>query len=172
MPDHDPLPDTVDHAIAQWAQERPALDVSALHVFGRLHRAYLRYQSSMSTLFAHHDLNTASFDVLAALRRSGPPYRMTSTELARTMLVTTGGVTLRVDRLEKSGLVERVRDSDDRRVVYVYLTAEGIRAIDTAADAHFANELRLLDGLDDDEQQQLAALLRALEASIQNAGDR
>jgi DNA-binding MarR family transcriptional regulator len=170
--EHHLPPDAVDHAIAQWAQERPTLDVSALEVFGRLHRTYLRYQSSMSTLFAQYDLNTASFDVLAALRRSGPPFRMTSTDLARTMLVTTGGVTLRVDRLEKSGLVERQRDADDRRVVYVCLTTTGLRVIDDAATAHFQNELVLLDGLNETDQRQLARLLRALESSIRDAENR
>ena len=162
-------PDAVDGIIAQWAAERPTLDVSALAVFGRLHRTYLQYQSSLSTLLARYDLNNASFDVLTALRRSGSPFRMTSTELSKTMLVTTGGVTLRVDRLEKSGLVERKRDPDDRRVVYVCLTTTGLSLIDDATTAHFQNELRLLSGLDDEQRRQLARLLGVLEESITDA---
>ena len=158
--------DAVDDIIGQWGHERPEMDVSALRVFGRLHRAYLLYQSSLSSLFAEYDLNMASFDVLASLRRNGAPYRMTSGELAKTMLVTTGGVTLRVDRLEKAGLVERKRDPDDRRIVYVCLTTTGLSLIDQTASAHFANELRLLQNLDEDDQHQLAELLRRLEASI------
>ncbi|GAA4681490.1 MarR family transcriptional regulator [Gordonia humi] len=169
MNEQTPTPDAVDGIIAQWAAERPTLDVSALAVFGRLHRAYLQYQSSMSTLFARYDLNNASFDVLAALRRSGSPFRMTSSQLAKTMLVTTGGVTLRVDRLEKSGLVERKRDPDDRRVVYVCLTTAGLSLIDEATTDHFQNELRLLGGLDVEQRAELATLLRALEASITEA---
>lgn len=161
--------DAVDDIVGQWSHERPEMDVSALHVFGRLHRAYLLYQSSLSSLFAEYDLNMASFDVLAALRRNGSPYRMTSGELAKTMLVTTGGVTLRVDRLEKSGLVERKRDPDDRRIVYVCLTTSGLSLIDRTASAHFSNELRLLHQLDEDEQRQLASLLRRLETSIIDA---
>ncbi|ALG86339.1 MarR family winged helix-turn-helix transcriptional regulator [Gordonia phthalatica] len=161
--------DAVDDIIGQWGQERPEMDVSALHVFGRLHRAYLLYQSSLSSLFSEYDLNMASFDVLASLRRNGAPYRMTSGELAKTMLVTTGGVTLRVDRLEKAGLVERKRDPDDRRIVYVCLTTSGLSLIDQTASAHFSNELRLLQDLDENDQRQLADLLRRLENSIIDA---
>ncbi|MCF8587609.1 MarR family winged helix-turn-helix transcriptional regulator [Gordonia liuliyuniae] len=169
MTDHIAASDGVDDAVRQWRSERPGLDVSALEVFGRLHRAYLQYQSSLSNLFAEYDLNMASFDVLAALRRSGAPYRMTSGQLAKTTLVTTGGVTLRVDRLEKAGFVERKRDPEDRRVVYACLTTSGMRLIDEAAEAHFANEQRLLAGLPPDEQSQLADLLRKLSASMSDS---
>ncbi|MBM7365690.1 MarR family winged helix-turn-helix transcriptional regulator [Gordonia hydrophobica] len=161
--------DAVDDIVGQWGHERPDMDVSALQVFGRLHRAYLLYQTSLSSLFSDYDLNMASFDVLASLRRNGAPYRMTSGELAKTMLVTTGGVTLRVDRLEKAGLVERKRDPDDRRIVYVCLTTTGLSLIDQTASAHFANELRLLQGLDEADQRALSTLLQKLETSIIDA---
>ncbi|EGD54909.1 MarR family winged helix-turn-helix transcriptional regulator [Gordonia neofelifaecis] len=161
--------DAVDEIVEQWGVERPDMDVSALQVFGRLHRSYLLYQTSLGGLFAEYGLNMASFDVLASLRRAGPPYRMTSGELAKTMLVTTGGVTLRVDRLEKTGLVERKRDPDDRRIVYVCLTTTGLRVIDQAANAHFSNELRLLESLSDEDRNSLSQLLRRLESSILDA---
>ncbi len=158
--------DAVDHIVAQWNEQWPALDVSALEVFGRMHRSYVRYQSSLSTLFDRHGINMAAFDVLAALRRSGPPYRMTAGQLADTSLVTTGGITLRVDRLEKAGLVQRERDPDDRRVVYTRLTPAGRQAVEEAAADHFANEARMLATLTATEQRQLAGLLRKLEQSI------
>jgi DNA-binding MarR family transcriptional regulator len=158
--------DAVDDIVSQWNRQWPELDVSALHVFGRLHRTYLRYQASLAAVFEQHGINMASFDVLAALRRSGPPYRMTSGQLAESSLVTTGGITLRVDRLEKAGLVVRERDPDDRRVVYARLTDEGLRVVDTTAEAHFGNESRMLANLSQDKRKQLARLLLELEHSI------
>ncbi|MFI6433352.1 MarR family winged helix-turn-helix transcriptional regulator [Rhodococcus oryzae] len=164
-----PTHDAVDDIVSQWASQWPDLDVSALHVFGRLHRSYLRYQTSLAAVFDKHDINIASFDVLAALRRSGPPFRMTSGQLAEMSLVTTGGVTLRVDRLEKAGLVTRERDTEDRRVVYAQLTDKGLRVIQEAALEHFANEARMLAGLSAAERDQLAGLLRKLEHSIESS---
>lgn len=159
-------PDAVDDIVLQWARQWPDLDVSALHIFGRMHRSYLRYQSSLSAVFERHGINVASFDVLAALRRSGPPYQMTSGQLAEMSLVTTGGVTLRVDRLEQAGLVERERDATDRRVVYARLTAKGKEVFDAAAEEHFENENHMLAGLNAPERKQLADLFRKLERSI------
>ncbi|MQY18896.1 MarR family winged helix-turn-helix transcriptional regulator [Nocardia macrotermitis] len=162
----DPDRDAVDDIVAQWHLQRPDLDVSPLEVFGRLHRSYIYYQSSLTALFDRHGINMAAFDVLAALRRSGPPYRMTAGQLAEMALVTTGGMTLRVDRLEKAGLVERERDPDDRRIVYSRLTEAGLRVLESTADDHFANEARMLAGLTATEQAGLAHLLRKLERSI------
>ncbi|MCX5045093.1 MarR family transcriptional regulator [Aldersonia sp. NBC_00410] len=120
----------------------------------------------MAAAFEEHGINMASFDVSAALRRSGPPFRKTSGQPAESSLVTTGGITLRVDRLEKAGLVVRVRDPEDRRVVYACLTEEGLRVIDATAAAHFGNESRMLAGHSADKRKQLARLLQELEPSI------
>ncbi|KXP14015.1 MarR family winged helix-turn-helix transcriptional regulator [Tsukamurella pseudospumae] len=161
--------DAVDQATEQWHETWPDLDVSPLQVFGRLHRSYVRYAASLTDLFARHDINIASFDVLTALRRSGAPYRMTSRDLAESSLVSTGGVTLRVDRLEAAGLVTRERDVDDRRVVYVRLTDAGLDKIHTVAREHFANEADMLAGLEADERSELGSLLSRLETSIVTA---
>lgn len=161
-PDLDP----VDDIVAEWQVQRPDVDVSALHVFGRLHRCYLRYHAELSELFDEFGINMASFDVLAALRRSGRPYRMTAGQLAESSLVSTGGVTLRVDRCQKAGLVVRERDADDRRVVYCRLTDEGLALVDRLAGAHFNRESLMLHGLGPDEQGELARLLSKLEGSI------
>jgi DNA-binding MarR family transcriptional regulator len=161
--------DAVDRIRRQWAAQRPELDVSALEVLGRMHRCFIQYQVSLNALFAEYGVNMASFDVLAALRRSGEPYRMTAGELARSSLVTTGGITLRIDRLQEAGLVERQRVEDDRRVVFAQLTAAGLELIDQIADAHFENERRLLASLAPEEQATLASLLKALELSIVSA---
>lgn len=167
-----PARDPVDVIISQWEREIPGMDVSALAVFGRLHRSYLRYASQLAGVFDSHGINMASFDVLAALRRSGPPYRRTAGELAGIGLVTTGGLTLRLDRLEEAGLITRERDTADRRVVHAQLTQAGLELTDQVAQEHFANELDMLAGLSKPERAQLADLLAKLERSLLAAGRR
>lgn len=163
-------PDAVDLVLEQWKRELPTLDASPMEVLGRLHRSFLRYQALLSDLFECFDLNMASFDVLAALRRSGPPYRQTAGQLADTALVTTGGITLRLDRLEKAGLVTRERDAGDRRIVYARLTARGVEIAEVVAAAHFANEERMLAELSEEERRRLGRLLGKLERSLETAG--
>lgn len=167
-----PPEDAVDHIIKQWHDQRPTLDVSAMEVLGRMHRSYLQYQALLNTVFDQYKINNASFDVLAALRRSGPPYRMTAGELATSSLVTTGGITLRIDRLEEAGLVTRIRPRNDRRVVYAQLTADGRKLVDEVAEVHFENERVMLAGLTATDQKHLAGLLRKLEQSIVAAAER
>lgn len=161
-----PALDPVDVIISQWEHEIPDMDVSALAVFGRLHRGYARYAAQLSEVFEKHGINMASFDVLAALRRSGPSYRRTAGELAGIGLITTGGLTLRLDRLEQAGLITRERDTEDRRVVYAQLTEAGLELTNQVARDHFANELDMLSGLSKAERAQLAGLLSKLERSL------
>lgn len=160
--------DGVGEIIRQWARSRPELDVSALEVFGRLHRSFLLYRSRINDVFERFDTNEAGFDVLACLRRAEPTFRRTAGELAKQTLVTTGGLTLRVNRLEEAGLVVRERDAEDARVVYVTLSEEGHRLIDRVSDAHFAELARMLAGLDGGQREELAGLLTILEASLRS----
>ncbi|MEV8634098.1 MarR family transcriptional regulator [Streptosporangium sp. NPDC051023] len=162
-------PDAVDLFLEQWRRELPGVDATPMAVFGRLHRSFVRYQTLINEVFEQHGINMAAFDVLTALRRSGPPYRRTSGELAAVSLVSSGGVTLRVDRLEAAGLVVRERDADDRRVVYARLTDRGLDLVERVAEAHFANERGMLEGLSEAERQRLGRLLSKLERSLENA---
>lgn len=161
-----PGPDAVDAIVEQWRHERPDLDPSPIALFGRVHRVYLRYQAVLTKTFERYDLNSASFDVLAALRRSGAPYRKTGTQLAAGSLLSSAGVTFRLDRLESAGLIERQRDSEDRRVVYSALTDKGLEVINRTIEAHLEAEEALLGGLNEREREQLARLLSKLERSI------
>lgn len=162
-------PDAVDLIMEQWRQNRPDVDVSAMAVFGRLHRAFYRYLDHIEPVFEKHGINMAAFDVLSALRRSGPPYRRTAGELAEQTLVTTGGISLRVKRLEAAGLVVREGDPKDGRVVHVRLTEEGLRLIDRVVEDHFSNEKRMLKALTPTEQRELARLLSRVELSLELA---
>ncbi|MDA3629360.1 MarR family transcriptional regulator [Saccharopolyspora oryzae] len=162
-------PDAVDFMLEEWRREVPEVDATGMAVFGRLHRAFYRYQDQLNRIFHAHDLTMAGFSILASLRRAGSPYRRTAGELAEAALVTTGGITQRVDKLEASGLVERERDSEDRRTVYVQLTEKGRVFTDEVIAAHFANERDMLSGLSATEQERLADLLSRLEASLDHA---
>lgn len=163
--------DAVADVIEDWARERPDLDTSPLEVLARLHRSFLRYSTRLTASIERHGLSVAGFDVLTALRRAGEPYRLTAGQLADSGLVSSAGVTLRMDRLEKDGLIVRERDVDDRRVVYSRLTDKGLATIDTVFAEHLDNERRMLAGVSPSERRQLARLLRKLEHSILTAED-
>ena len=154
--------DAVDVILEQWKRERPDLDLRAMGIFGRLGRAAAIGEKGVAEGLARHRLNIGEFDVLAALRRSGPPYRLSPTELTRALMLSSGAMTNRLDRLEGAGLVERLSDPDDRRALKIALTRLGIVRIDAAMTDHVAHEARLLAPLSFADQKQLIQLLRKL----------
>ncbi|MFB9237594.1 MarR family winged helix-turn-helix transcriptional regulator [Plantactinospora siamensis] len=156
------MPDHIDRVLAQWAVQRPDLDVSPMAVLGRLSRAAQLVGVELRRTFATHDLDPASFDVLATLRRSGAPYRLSPSQLMRSAMVTSGAITQRLDKLESRGLVRRTRSTADGRSVTVALTDDGHRLIDRALPDHVANEHRILAGLDPARRDALAGALRDL----------
>ena len=160
--------DAVDHLLAQWAQQRPDLDVSPMGVIGRLSRAARLVEAQLRSAFAAHDLDAASFDVLATLRRHDRA--LSPTELMRSAMVTSGAITQRLDRLEARGLVTRAPREGDGRGVVVALTPAGRALIDRALPDHVANEHRILAGLDDDQRAALAGALRALLVALGDSG--
>lgn len=159
-------PDEVDGIVAEWKAERPDVDASSIGVFGRISRLLLTQRAATAHLHREHGLSVAAFDVLASLRRGGAPYRKTVGELAASSLLTSSAVTLRLDNLERDGLVQRVRTNDDRRQVYAELTDEGFRRIDAIFEEHIALERSLMHLLDEQEQAHLARLLRKLSHSV------
>jgi DNA-binding MarR family transcriptional regulator len=154
--------DALDRILEQWRAERPDLDCSPMGIIGRISQLQREVNLAQRATFARHGLDVPSFDVLAALRRAGPPYQLTPTELMRTALVTSGAITQRLDRLEERGLITRERSRDDGRAVVVSLTDAGRQALDAALPDHLDTERKLLDGLSDDDREQLAGLLRRL----------
>jgi DNA-binding MarR family transcriptional regulator len=154
--------DEVDRIVEQWNRERPELDVSPTHVLQRVTRLNLLLQASFSLVFARFGLSWGEFLVLAALRRGGPPYRMNPTALYGSLILSSGGMTKLLDRLEGAGLVERQPDPADRRGRLVVLTKKGRETVDRAVVEHLANEDRLLGALSATERRKLAALLRKL----------
>ncbi len=159
--------DPVDKILAQWAKERPDLDVSPMGLIGRTTRLASHFRKAIGKTFAEFDLQLGEFDVLATLRRSGDPYRLSPTELFKSMMVSSGTMTNRIDRLEKAELVKRIPDPSDRRGTLIHLTDKGFNLIDHAVTAHVANEHRILDALDASEKETLSQLLRKLILSFE-----
>lgn len=152
--------DHVDRILAQWNRERPDLDVEPMGLLGRISRLSTHLAREVEKTLAGHGLNSASFDVLATLRRSGPPYRLSPGDLVATTMVSSGTMTNRLDQLEKAGLIERSHNPDDRRGVIIALTAKGFTLVDEAVSAHVENEHRLIQSLDAQERAALGGLLR------------
>ena len=161
-------PDRVAEIQEAWRRERPDLDPSPQGVIGRLHRVALELTERLVAVYGEFGLTEGEFDVLATLRRAGEPYEHAAGDLADHTLVTTGGLTKRVDRLEGRGLVERRAEASDARRRLVRLTPQGRDLIDRAFTAHLANEHRLLAQLGEADAAALEPILtrwlRALDA--------
>ena len=159
--------DRADVAVKQWARERPDLRTLPMALFGRLSEAAERVmREHMTPMFAEVGLQAGEFDVLATLRRTGEPYTLSPTQLYEATMVSSGGMTDRLDRLERAGLVIRRPDPRDRRGKLIALTDPGKRPIDEAISRHVANEERLLLSLTKAEQETLSALLGKLIAGL------
>ena len=159
--------DHVDVVRRQWARERPELDTGPIGIIARLGRAQAYIDPALDSVFAEYGLTRGPWDVLAALRRAGAPYRLTPTELYRALMRTSGAITHTLHRLEYTGLVERLTNPADARSLYVALTPRGVALTDTVAPLHLDNERCLLAGLTPDEQHTLAHLLRKLLLSLE-----
>lgn len=159
----DAAPDEPSDRVAEiqeaWRRERPDLDPSPQGVIGRLHRIALELTDRLVAVYGEFGLTEGEFDVLATLRRAGAPYERAAGELADHTLVTTGGLTKRVDRLEARGLVERRAEASDARRRLVRLTPSGLDLIDRAFTAHLANEHRLLRELGEADAAALEPIL-------------
>jgi DNA-binding MarR family transcriptional regulator len=139
--------DGVDEILEQWRRERPDLDPSPIGVVGRVSRLARELERRLEPVYAAHGLEPGWHDLLATLRRSGPPFRMRPTDLMNALMLTSSGTTKRLDRLEKAGMVAREPDPSDRRGTLIALTHAG---------------RELIDGVTPEERDALAALLRKL----------
>lgn len=140
-------------------------------IFGRISRAARFVERSLERVFAQHGLQGGRFDVLAALRRAGPPYVLSPTELYNSLLVTSGAMSNRLERLAADGLIERIPDPKDGRSMLVRLTPRGSAALDAALADHLANEHQMLEAFSPDDPVQLAGLLRHLLVSFGDTGE-
>lgn len=151
--------DSISRVRAQWKRERPDLDTRPMDTIGRILRIQFLAGAKIRRVLRRHALDWGAFDVLATLRRSGAPYRMTPTALYTELVLTSGAMTNRIDGLEEMGLVERHPDPNDRRGTLIELTDEGKAVVDRAIAAHMAGEAQMLAHLSREEQRALAGLL-------------
>ena len=159
--------DFVDRIIGEAEQTWPEYDSSAMAVTLRVVRAFHFIVAVLEHAHARFGLDRGRFGVLLELRLAGVPYRLTPTQLYNRLLVTSGSITARVDRLEARGLVRRVRVADDRRSVLVELTGSGFNLINDAMREQHLMEQHLLEGIDHEEREQLAGTLRKLLVSVE-----
>lgn len=152
--------DRIDEILEQWQQESPELDVSALAVVGRVLRIARLLEKHRETVLAEYSLNVWSFDVLATLRRQGSPYQLKPTDLYGLLMLSSGAMTNRIDRLEEEGVVVRVRDPDDRRSVSVQLTPKGVELIDAIMPTLLEKENQFLKEFTKAETHTFTQLLR------------
>jgi DNA-binding MarR family transcriptional regulator len=163
----DEAPDHIDRILAQWRRERPDLDTAPMGTLGRLFRAAQLADAALAKPIGSYGFRPGWFDLLAALRRAGAPHELNPTALRRATMLSSGGMTKRLDRLAEAGLIERRPDPADRRGTLVRLTPKGKTLIDKAIETHIANEKRLLVALQADDQRALDHLLRTLLASLE-----
>ncbi|MBO0690856.1 MAG: MarR family transcriptional regulator [Candidatus Dormibacteraeota bacterium] len=156
------VPDAVDAVVQQWRRERPDLDLSGMGTLARIAQLSAALRPAVERVFERHGLNQGEFDVLAALRRAGPPYTLIPSQLSDALMMSRAGMTGRLDRLEAAGLVERSLDPADRRSFRVSLSARGLQVIDAAVAEHAANVERLISALTPEQRQALDHALRTL----------
>jgi DNA-binding MarR family transcriptional regulator len=154
--------DTTDRMLSGWDEARPDLGVGTLQVTARLSRIGAHLARRQEDVFGRFGLGRGEVGTLSALRIAGPPYQLSPTHLAKGLMLSSAGVTSRIDRLERRGLVRRLDDPNDRRGVLIELTDAGLEIVDAAVAANTANDRELLARLEPDEIAQLEGILRKL----------
>lgn len=162
--------DIVDEAIEEWQRERSDLDAAPLGVVSRVLVLAQKLEKSANRALERHGIELWQFDVLAALRRSGAPYRLSPTQLSDSVVLTSGAMTNRLDRLESDGFVVRLRDPDDRRGVLIQLTPRGRKLVDDAVETRLADAEEAVSSLHRSESRVLAKLLRRLIVAQEGGG--
>ena len=156
------MDDTTDRQLEGWSGVRPDLEVGALQVTARLTRVGAHLARRQDAVFGRFGLGRGEVGALSALRVAGSPYRLSPTHLAKGLMLSSAGITSRIDRLERRGFVRRLADPNDRRGVMVELTDEGLGAVDSAVAALTISDQQLLARLEPDEIAQLESILRKL----------
>jgi DNA-binding MarR family transcriptional regulator len=165
--------DGVDAIIGQWARERPDLETPGMEVFGRIYRLARVMGERTERAYSAFGISRGEFDVLATLRRSGEPYTLSPRDLSTTLMLTTGGMTGRLDKLERAGLLTRSPDPGDRRGLRVSLTERGLTLVDEAVGAGLAEQNQAVRGAFDDRRAaELADMLRELLAATEGRAGR
>ena len=163
--------DSVTVLMDQWRRERPELGTRVPSIVARILRlaSHLRKRAELRQAALGFAWDIA--EVVIALRRSGPPFELTPTELYKSMLLTSGAITSRLDRAEAIGLIRRSAAKADRRSIKVRLTPAGKAMADEAVTEYYAEMQMLLDCLRAPDGDRLASLLAELLVGIETIVD-
>ncbi|GAB3223120.1 MarR family transcriptional regulator [Glycomyces halotolerans] len=161
-------PDAVDRIIEQWHRELPDLELQPMAIFGRIHRVSQKLAARLHDVYSELGLGRGEFDVLASIRRSGEPFILSPKQISATLMLSSGGLTGRLDKLEQAGLIERHPDPADRRALKIHLTKQGRHVIETAVRAGQEVNDAALAPLDPEERRQLDALMRKVHAGFED----
>ncbi|PBC51897.1 MarR family transcriptional regulator [Rhodococcus sp. ACS1] len=162
--------DGVDRIEQAWVRERPDIDVSSVGIVSRIWRIARYLERERSQRLVELGTDPATLDLLAMLRRSGKPYRMTAGQLTEAALITPAGISNRLDKLERGGLLKRSFHPQDRRRVDVQLTRNGVQLIDEVASDILGHEAQLLAFVSEDDDTELRRLLKLLLAHFEDPG--
>lgn len=162
MPSGVKMKDHVDFVVDQWSRAMPELDASSMKIFGRMLRLMKHLGKEWAEAMAQFGFREGEFDVLATLRRAGEPYCLSPTQLYKSLLITSGAMTNRLNHLEQQGLIRRIADPDDKRSTLVCLTPHGQERIEQALIVHTQTQNALLSSLSAAQHGQLESLLREL----------
>lgn len=160
--------DHVEARRLQWKRELPDLDTTPMAIFGRMMRISHLMHSGIEGTFQRYGLDRGEFDVIATLRRAGPPYRLAPTDLYKSLMLSSGGMTHRLGRLEKMGLISREKSPEDGRSLLVVLTPGGREKAEAAFREDMASELDVLTRLPADKLASLEGLLKDLLATLED----
>jgi DNA-binding MarR family transcriptional regulator len=158
--------DQIDALVGQWGAQHPDLDVTTMARVARLTEVARAIEARIGAHAAEAGLDLAEGDILFTLRRSGEPFRLSPSAISAALLVSSGTLTSRLDRLERKGFIRRVPHPTDRRSTEVELTPRAVEAVDAGIRRHVANEQEMLSALSEREQEQLDRLLRKLLAHL------
>ncbi|MEZ8743892.1 MarR family transcriptional regulator [Vibrio sp. SNU_ST1] len=153
--------DAIDRVVEQWAKEKPELETEPMAMMGRIMRIAKYMETQVAELHKNYDMKLGEFDVLATLRRSGKPYQLTPSELIGSMMLTSGAMTNRLDKLEAKGLISREHSKEDRRSVSVQLTKDGLILIDQMMTEHVEMQKKLVKSLSASQKKNTNQLLKA-----------
>lgn len=164
--------DVVDRIRAKWRKQKPEWDTSPIDVWDRLMLLARHYDDLLTKVISTYDVSMGGLDVLATLLRSGVPYCLTPTDLRQELLLSSGAMTHRLDRLEEKGLIVRTPNPDDRRGYHIQLSDEGLTMVEDALVAQYDEGRRLLRSLNESEEAQFITLLRSLQVSLDEEDSR